>query len=100
MRCDLCGRSVPTKAFTLASGQSIGESCGDECGALLWAGHMDRITDAPLHERALTAWQIRRRAAAANGRPFSEPQPKSPAERELDNAIAAHGFTDAARELA
>lgn len=99
MRCAICGRDVPTQPYSLASGQVIGHTCGDACGALLWQSHFDRVADAPKHERAVTGWQIRRRAALANGQSFTEPAPRSPTELELSREIERAGLGDVAREL-
>ena len=100
MRCDLCGRSMATKPYALASGRSIGEVCSPDCGALLWEAHFERHSGADAHERALTRWRISRRIAETHERPFTEPAPKSPAELALETAIETRDWSDVAKEVA
>lgn len=98
-RCDLCGMRRATKPYPIASGRSLGDVCGDECGALLWEAHFERHAGAPAHEKAVTRWRISRRIAEAHGRPFTEAAPKSPAELELESTVEGRDWSYMAREV-
>jgi hypothetical protein len=47
---------------------------------LVWESHMLTNVKHEPYERSELSWRWRRQVAAANGRPFLEPAPKSPGE--------------------
>ena len=100
MRCAVCG-SDGGAPVVLFSGANLGAACpGTECAGLLWESHFVATTEpGDADAAALVLWMWQRRRAQVQGRPFMTPAPKSKAERELDRAIAARGWTETAREL-
>jgi len=90
-KCAVCGRPG-AQSMRLESGKVIGKACEGECQALLWSEHFARWSGAPRHELDFIAWEWRRRRAEVEGRTFTEPCPKSPAELELDRFRLAVGW--------
>lgn len=63
-------------------------ACAGECAGLLWEAHLIRATGASEHEHALILWRWKRRRAEVELRPFTDPLPESPVERELRRVVA------------
>ena len=82
MRCRVCLGPGATKRHT-AGGTYYGAAC-EECHGILWEAHFLEATGAGEYDRALLAWQWRRRRAEAEGRTFLDEPPKSPAELVLE----------------
>jgi len=91
MKCALCdkeGTSRPTEG-----GADYGPAC-DAHASLLWSAWLDFTTNQPTAERDVTRWQMRKATQAG----FTEPCPKSAAEKELSRIIAEKDWTREASE--
>lgn len=98
MRCAVCSTEGARELRT-AGGESLGHAHDGECLALLWESHFLRVNDGAEWEHAEVLWRWQRKAAQVAGRLFAEPRPTSPAEDEIDAALAVRGLTFVAREL-
>jgi len=92
LKCVCCGLRGQMRELTGVdeSGRHLlyGPAC-DACAALVWWAWFESTTNPPPDERALTRWEMRRQRAKVLGVAFHEPPPKSIAEREGEEQIAA-----------
>lgn len=94
MRCAVCEADFPavTQHHT-AGGALYATACPGVCAALAWESWWETHTGAPQWQRDVTRWRIQQR------RGLVLPPPRSPAERQLDAALASREWADVAREL-
>lgn len=100
MKCVVCLIEQPTtKPHHTIGGEFIAKAC-DECVGLAWEAFFLSKTGASADEQALMLWKIKRRAAQAAGRPFTEPPPKDALERQIEKLMAmSPALAEAWREL-
>jgi hypothetical protein len=88
MKCVICLADQPTtKAHHTQSGEFFAKSC-DDCVGLAWESFFLTKTGATADEQALMLWRIKRRAAEAAGRPFTESPPKDAMDRQIEKLMA------------
>jgi hypothetical protein len=90
VNCGVCGRpGSAAKVVTWYGAQlaDAGTSCSAECTVLLFEASAQASAATSPYETFMSAELARRwraRRAQANGLPFDEPEPKSPAELEFE----------------
>lgn len=98
-RCAVCG--LPgARGFKTHGGVEYGPSHEGKCHELKWAAHFLEVTGAGSWEMDLVRWEWRQQRALAHGRPFTEPAPKSPGEKDSAHAITMADLDDVAKEVA